>query len=286
MKKVLIIGGTGFIGKNLILELKNHYKIKCLVRKSTKNSNIDFLKSSDAELVYCDNINFDSLNTAINNIDIVIYLIGIIRETKDSKFKKLHCENVKDIIKICKKKGVNKIVYLSVLGINAKVTEYFYTKFKAEEELKKSKLNYIIFRPSIIFGMGDVPINSFISMIKRHKFVFYFSTRKMQPIYIKDFTKCMRLSLRKKWNKVYDIGGKDALNLEEISDLIIKRFGLNRVRIKIPLSLLRLMSLFPNPFLTYAQLKMLQVIHTTSFNAQKEFNFKFLSFENYLIKLK
>lgn len=286
MKKVLIIGGTGFLGKNLILELKDYYKIKCLVRKSTENSNIDFLKSSGVDLVYCNNIDFNSLNNAISNVDIVIYLIGIIKETKDSKFKKLHYENVKDIIEICKKKNVNNIVYLSVLGINARITEYFYTKFKAEEELKKSKLNYIIFRPSIIFGKGDRPINSFINMINRYKLVFYFSTRKMQPVYIKDFTKCVRLSLKKRWNKIYDVGGKDALNLEEIFDMIIKIFCLNRIKIKIPSFLMMLISLFPNPFLTYDQFKMLQVIHTTSFNAQKEFNFKFLSFEDYLRRLK
>ena len=285
-ERILLIGGAGFVGKNLISELKKYYELTCLVRKSTDESNIDFLKSNKIKLIFCDDINKEILYNALNNIDIVIYLIGIIKETKEQKFRILHYENVKNLIEICKKKSIEKIVYFSALGADTTITEYFYTKFKAEEELKKSGLNYIIFRPSIMFGKEDKSINNFIDTIKKHRFVFYFSTKKMQPAYVKDVVKCVRLSLKNKWNKIYEIGGLDKLNLEEIFDFVIENLNLKRKKIRIPLFFIKIISLFPNPFLTYDQLKMLQIDNVTNFNAQKEFSFKFLSFEDYLRKLK
>ncbi len=285
-ERILLIGGTGFVGKNLISELNKSYEIKCLIRRSTDTNNIDFLKSLNVIIEYCDGVNKNSIEKSINNINIVIYLIGIIKETKYSKFRELHYENIKNIINICKERKIRKLVYFSALGANTRVTEYFDTKFMAEEEIKNSYLDYIIFRPSIMFGKEDKFVNIFISLIRKYFIVPYFSTKRMQPVYVNDVVKCVRISLKKKWNKIYEIGGKDRLNLEEIFDSIIESLNLARLKIKIPLFFIKIISLIPNSFITKNQFNMLQINNITNFNAEKEFGFKFLGMKEYLKNIK
>ena len=89
LTKVAVFGGTGFIGSNIIEELLNtNYKPKALVRQSSISKlpigNIEIIKG-----------NFDdqkSIDSTLQNCDVIIYAAGIIRENikKGISFDNVH----------------------------------------------------------------------------------------------------------------------------------------------------------------------------------------------------
>ena len=88
------------------------------------------------------------------NCSTVIYNIGIIRQfnSKDITFEKLHYEFAKMVIDRAVHYDIKHFILMSANGVKSEGTGYQTTKFRAEEYLKSSGLNYTIFRPSLVFG--------------------------------------------------------------------------------------------------------------------------------------
>lgn len=172
--KVLVTGGTGFIGTHLVRKLideKN--EVRCLVRK---NSNTDFLKETGVEIVFGNITDKDSLKDVTNGVDIVYHLASLV-DHKHSKTYEEHYNvsvvGTENLVKDCFENKIKKFVYISSIAavgirntkelINEKseckpITAYG----KAKLETEKMVLNYLkndgfpvnIIRPPVIYGEG------------------------------------------------------------------------------------------------------------------------------------
>ena len=150
--KVAVFGGTGFVGKYILKSLKNHeHEIYSLIRNGSESkiSDIDGINIINGE-VY----NNTSLDQTMMNCSTVIYNIGIIRQFKSKgiTFEKLHYEFAKMVIDRAVHYNIKHFILMSANGVKEQGTGYQSTKYRAEEYLKSSGLNYTIFRPSLVFG--------------------------------------------------------------------------------------------------------------------------------------
>ena len=148
--KIAVFGGTGFVGSYIINELNENGMIpRAMVRKGSKQK-ID----STSEIVNGGIDNLHAVNKTIESTEAVIYNIGIIREypTKGITFDKLHFQGVQICIKAALEVGVKRFILMSANGAKQHGTGYQSSKWKAEEELKASGLDWTIFKPSLIFG--------------------------------------------------------------------------------------------------------------------------------------
>ena len=148
--KVALFGSTGFVGSYIVKKLISEAFIpRVLVRKESE------LKiTSGSEVIYGDIQDKNSVLETIEGTEAVIYNIGIIRQLpkKNVTFKALHFDGVNSCIEIAKSIGVKQFILMSANGVKPDGTEYQRTKWQADEALKKSGLNWTIFRPSLIFG--------------------------------------------------------------------------------------------------------------------------------------
>ena len=108
----------------------------------------------DCELIDGDIDNINAIENTITGTSAIIYNIGIIREfpSQNITYEKLHFESVKRCIDIAQKVGVKRFILMSANGVKKDGTRYQTSKWKADEELKRSELEWTIFRPSLIFG--------------------------------------------------------------------------------------------------------------------------------------
>ncbi len=82
--RVLVTGGTGFIGSNLVdLLLEKGYEVSCLVRE---NSNLQWLKGKKIQLIISDFKNFDNLGDIIANQDYIYHLAGQITAKTENEY--------------------------------------------------------------------------------------------------------------------------------------------------------------------------------------------------------
>ena len=150
--KVAIIGGTGFVGTHLVERLlQDGHTPRLLVRPG-----------SEAKVEHparCDRVagtlaEAGALRELLRGCDAVIYLIGILREfpARGVTFEALQYQGVVDTIAAARAEGVGRLIHMSANGVRPDGTAYQRTKFRAEEAVKNSGLDWTIFRPSVIFG--------------------------------------------------------------------------------------------------------------------------------------
>jgi uncharacterized protein YbjT (DUF2867 family) len=277
--KVLITGATGFVGWEVFLELHHleaGHSIRILSRerpKSVQSKSVKEIASSlDAEILRGDVLDGSSLTTAVQGVDAVIHLVGIISEVGDQTFENVHIRGTQNIITAAQQAGVKRFVHMSALGTRPDaVSRYHQSKWIAEEIVRGSKLDYTIFRPSIIYGPEDHFVNLFASMAKYSPMlpVMGDGRAKMQPVAVADVAKCFvdALAEPKAVGQTYDLCGPEALSFDAILDTILQVTGRKRMKLHIPMALARMQAavlefLFPlfgkAPPLNRDQLLMLQ----------------------------
>jgi uncharacterized protein YbjT (DUF2867 family) len=145
-KKVLVIGGTGMLGKPVALKLK---EAGFNVVVFTRNSKMARIKMpSSFEFAQGDVEDPGSLQAAMEGCyGVHINLHG---GKKGNDFDKIERQGTVNIVMAAKKVGVQKISIITGTSVSEHNTWYPMTKakFEAEEAIRKSGIAYTIFRPS------------------------------------------------------------------------------------------------------------------------------------------
>jgi uncharacterized protein YbjT (DUF2867 family) len=271
---ILVTGGTGFVGRNLVRELTKDFRVRCLVRDPGRARGL----IQDCELVPGDISDPASiLNALSGDIEAVVHLVGILVQSKKATFRAVHVEGTRNVVEACVRKGVKRYLHISALGTRENaISAYHRTKWEAEEIIRASGLEYTIFRPSVIFGKEDKFTNLFASLIRAFPVIFVPGNgrNRMQPVFVRDLVKAMCLSVKtdKTRNKVYEVAGPRIYTFDEILDSIAEAVGKKRLKVHIPMPLMRLNAaameaVLPRPPLTRDQLIMLEEDNITSENA-------------------
>ena len=238
---ILVAGGTGFIGSNIVKELvKRNHKVKTLVHTGT---NLSRLKNLNLEYANGDITDINSLDKPFTDVKIVYNVVGIIQETKRANFDSIHVLGTKNLIEMSNKSGVEYFVHISSLGTRPNaVSRYHQSKWKAEQSVVSSGIPYTIFRPSVVFGPDDEFINMLARMLQYMPIfpIIDSGGAKMQPVYVGDLARCAVecLNNSEAKNKIFEIGGPERFTMEEIVDLIKEYRGFKRLKLKIPYKLM------------------------------------------------
>ena len=174
--RVLITGGTGFVGREVAGELlRAGHDAALLVRPGSEGKDPPPQGPyRRAELLPGDVLDPGSLLEAIRGCDAVIHLVGIIREfpEKGITFEQLHTRASFNVISAIKTVGPKRYLHMSALGAaEDSPSAYHQTKAVAERAVTLSGLDWTIFRPSLIYGPGDLSLNVFADQIRRLPFV-------------------------------------------------------------------------------------------------------------------
>lgn len=132
-------------------------------------------------------------------------------------------KNSKTIIDASKTAGIKKIVHISIT--NASITSPFpYFKGKAiiEDYIKHSGLNYIILRPTLIFGIDDILVNNIAFFLKRFPLFFIFDNGDylIQPVYVKDLAEVAVNYVSNLNNSIIDVAGPNTYSYFDFINLI------------------------------------------------------------------
>ena len=220
LSKIVVTGASGFIAKNLrkYLSEKNIDLISI--------SRNDFKKFKSESKIISKDYDEKKLLQLIKNSDALIHLVGIGQQSVNLDYNMINTEFTQHIVNLSKKANIQKIVYLSGLGVSTKTTlGYFISKYNAENFIINSGLDYTIFRPSYIVGTDDMFTKYLKRQIKNGEINIPGSgTYSIQPIHISDVVKIIfesTLQLKFK-NKIIDLVGPDFITFEKYVKLFSK----------------------------------------------------------------
>ena len=222
---VVISGANGFVGRNVGMFLKNNgFQITSLVRKGRT---VNFGKKITTE-----NLSENNLASKIKGADAFLHFIGQGRQTVNSDYDTVNVSLARNAVALCKKANIKKIIYISGLGVDRNTTlGYFISKYKAEQEIIHSGLDYTIFRASYIIGNDDPLSKNLEQQIKKGQIIIPGSGNyRFQPIFVYDVADVIIKSVngKKFSNKIIDLVGPQIVSY----DTFVKKF-LGRQKIKI-----------------------------------------------------
>ena len=214
--------------------LENNYQVRCLARKGSEQK-ISHYK--DVDVVHGDITDATSLDGKLEGCDAVINLVGIIREFsgKGITFEKLHYEGTVNLVRAARSQKVRRFIQMSALGARPDgKTQYQQTKFRAEECVRSSGLDYTIFRPSIIFGPEDKFVNLFANMLKVQQFVPVVGNGRyqMQPVAVENVSMGFIKSIEQKdaIGKTFEAEDQKRLNLIKSLISLVTPYAYRRIR--------------------------------------------------------
>ena len=260
MKKVLVAGATGYLGRYLVKEAKNQdYWVRALARNANK---LEDLKEYIDEMFEAEITKPDSLIGICKDIDIIISSIGITRQKDGLTYMDVDYQSNKNLLDLAKANNVSKFIFISVLNAHQmKDLKGIEAKLLFEEQLKKSGLDYTIVRPTGFFS----DMLEFLNMAKKGR-VSLFGTgeNKINPIHGADLAKVCVNAINKP-EKEINIGGPEIFTFKEIAELALEVLNKPAKTSKLPNWIIKLILLIMRTFTsskTYGPIEFMMTVMT------------------------
>lgn len=239
--RVLVVGGTGFVGTALCRELDDRGHTVTAMSRSPDDENLP----SGVEPVMGDVTAYDSIEGAFEGKDVVVNLVALSPLFRPDggydKHFEVHLGGTENVVKAAEEHGVGRLVQMSALGADPDGdTAYIASKGQAERVVWKSSLDYVVVRPSVIFGDGG----EFVSFTKR------LAPRpaaplpgggdtRFQPIWLGDVVPMLADAAEgdEHVGETYELGGPEVLTLADVAEMAHRADGHSFTALPLPMAL-------------------------------------------------
>lgn len=159
---ILLTGAGGFIGSHLLRELyAQGHNIKACVRDPALAEK----RFSGPEYIdddFSKDVRPEKWHPRLEGVDIVINTVGIIRESATQRYDTLHRDAPIALFQAAANSGVQRIIQISALGADASAQSHYHlSKRSADDYLAELPLDWVILRPSIVYGPGAKSMSLF-----------------------------------------------------------------------------------------------------------------------------
>ena len=269
MKKVLIFGGSGQIGRHLIRRLTNkNYLVTVVTRNLHQKGTVLRLGGNPGyvEIIEANIFNEDKLNDLFKDKDICINLVGIISENKKNKFKNIHTYFPTLLSKKCEEFKLKQFIHISALGVDkAKDSKYAKSKLAGEKNILENFSKTTILRPSVVYSVDDNFTTNLMTLLSLLPVfpLYYEGKTKFSPIHVSELCEIILEIIEKCIiEKIVECVGPEELSFKEILEKLLFSIDKKRILFNLPLFLAKIIIFFleklPKPLITQDQLTLLK----------------------------
>jgi uncharacterized protein YbjT (DUF2867 family) len=277
---ILVAGGSGFIGRYLCEQLvEQGHDVTALSRDPDPGA-----LPEDVETAMGDVTAYDSIEGHFEGQDAAVNLVALSPlfepEGGNERHDEVHRGGTENCVRAAEAHGVARFVQLSALGADPDGdTHYIRAKGRAEQVVRDSDLEWVIFRPSVVFGEGG----EFVSFTKRLKGMFAPGLpvyplpgggreTRFQPIWVEDIAGMIAEATveEEHTGETYEVGGPAVLTLREITEMVYESEGESVRIVGLPMGLagvgLKTLGVLPGFPMGGDQYRSLQFDNTTDDN--------------------
>ena len=269
MKKVLIFGGSGQIGRHLIRRLTNkNYLVTVVTRNLHQKGTVLRLGGNPGyvEIIEANIFNEGKLNDLFKDKDICINLVGIISENKKNKFKNIHTYFPTLLSKKCEEFKLKQFIHISALGVDkAKDSKYAKSKLEGEKNILENFSKTTILRPSVVYSVDDNFTTNLMTLLSLLPVfpLYYEGKTKFSPIHVSELCEIILEIIEKCIiEKIVECVGPEELSFKEILEKLLFSIDKKRILFNLPLFLAKIIIFFleklPKPLITQDQLTLLK----------------------------
>ena len=235
MRKILVTGGSGFIGSCIVkLLLEKKFKVIVIDKKKPKNNNVKFIKSNF--------LNLKILKNITKNVDCIFHLAGV---SDINKVKNIPVETIRDNVLIttylleASKSNIKRFIFASSIYSHGKSGNLYTTSKVSSENIIKNfsllyNLKYTVLRYATAYGTnnrGADVISLFLAKALQNKTINVHGdgTQTRDFIHAEDIAQCSIKALNKGFeNKIITVGNRKRVSIFEIAKLVKKLLKANQ----------------------------------------------------------
>ena len=230
--KVLVAGGTGFIGARVVDELlsRGGHDVVVMTRTPARAR-----PRAGVSIVAGDVSDAASLARATAGIDVVVHAVQfpnhpVENPRKGWTYAIVDGEGTERMVAAAKANGVRRFIYLGGAGTRPGRTEpWFVAKQRAEQAVRSGGMEWVIIRPSWIYGPDDRSMNKFVQFVKLLPVVPVIGTgqEKIQPVFVSDVAKVVAAAVDtpEAANQVFELGVREPITMDEVIRTIMRVLG-------------------------------------------------------------
>ncbi len=240
--RIAVVGATGFVGSHVVPHLAEAgHAVVAMSRDGGRRPDWgDAVDTRPADVT-----TGAGLGPAFEGVDAVVHLVAIPREQKGRTFDEVNVRGTQRVVEAASAAGVRRFVHLSVLGVaDDPRLDYLHSKWRGEEAVRESDLEWVVLRPSLLFGPGD----GFFRLVRTT--LKWWSpgivvipgdgSARFQPLAVDDLALAVERSLTdaSRAGSVYEIGGPQWVTYREIVDEVMRVTGMKRLKLGMPIPLI------------------------------------------------
>ena len=269
MKKVLIFGGSGQIGRHLIRRLtKKNHLVTVVTRNLHKKGVILKTQGNPGyiEVIEANVFDENQLNKLFEDKDICINLVGILFENKKNSFKNIHINFPTLLSEKSRNYKLNQFIHVSALGIEKAIdSEYAKSKLKGEENILNNFSSSVILRPSLVYSVNDnftTNIMTLLSLLPIFP-LYYNGNTKFSPIHVSDFCEIIvKIIDESISSEIIECVGPEKISFKEIIKKLLIAIDKKTFLLPVPTFIAKIIAFFleklPTPLITRDQLRLLK----------------------------
>ena len=220
---ICVLGGTGFVGTELITRLvREGYWVRVPTRSPGHGQHLRVL--STVELVTANVHDPRTLGQLLAGMDVIINLIGILNESGRTTFQSVHADLAAKLLAAARAAKVRRLLQMSAAGADRErgPSRYLRSKGEAEALIRAAAghFDFTIFRPSVIFGPRDSLTNRFAALLRLPGGFLPLarSQARFAPVYVGDVADAFVRVLddRASFGETYELCGPEILTLEQL----------------------------------------------------------------------
>lgn len=217
--RIAVVGGAGFVGSHLVLLLIEAGHEVRVVGRGVRSASLP----PGLAPTYGDVISGDGLEEAFQSADAVVNLVAVIRERGLQTFDSVNAKGTAKVVDAAARAGVRRLVQMSAIGADPDPNfPYLASKWRGEQAVIASSLDWVIMRSSTIFGTGEgffTLLAKAISLPAPFLIIPGDGASVFQPIHADDVARCLLAAAEDedRAHQTYEIGGPDQFTLEQIT---------------------------------------------------------------------
>lgn len=235
---VLVSGAAGFIGRNLVPRLASRgHTVRALCHSS------ESLGTAGPAIEWrcCDVTVPESLEDVADGCDSVIHLAGIPKGRGTRTLERVHATGTRNLIRESARHGVRRFVLVSAIGSSPTAGAFFRSKFQAEDAVMTSGLDYVVLRPSVIYGPDDHFTSALVRLLEALPAfpILGDGGFPLQPVAVEDIADalCQCVEREDVRNRTFELAGPDTLTFVKIVRIVGRTIGVRRTVMRLPAAL-------------------------------------------------